>query len=88
MAAKSTLLLLFVALLNAATHAFVAPTTTSSLSTTISVNPSSSLSPERSCLQRTQNYSIKTSSSQLAMSDKPEIEVISNPDKDFLEKKG
>ena len=87
MAAKSTLLLLFVALLNAATHAFVAPTTTSSLST-ISVNPSSSLSPERSCLQRTQNYSIKTSSSQLAMSDKPEIEVISNPDKDFLEKKG
>ena len=86
MAAKS-ILLLFVALLNAATHAFVATTTTSSLST-ISVNSSSSLSPERSCLQRTQNYSIKTSSSQLAMSDKPEIEVISNPDKDFLEKKG
>mmetsp|Transcript_52674 Transcript_52674/g.111894 ORF Transcript_52674/g.111894 Transcript_52674/m.111894 type:complete len:136 (+) Transcript_52674:24-431(+) len=29
-----------------------------------------------------------SSSSRLAMSDKPEIEVISSPDKEFLEKKG
>jgi hypothetical protein len=44
--------------------------------------------PTASALSRVSNH--RTVSSQLAMSTttKPEIEVVSNPDKEFLEKKG
>ena len=79
MTSNSTLLILLVALLATTTRAFVArPSAAAVSSYTSSTRSISSPQSQTSC----------PSTTQLALSDKPEIEVISNPDQDFLEKKG
>mmetsp|Transcript_22891 Transcript_22891/g.39164 ORF Transcript_22891/g.39164 Transcript_22891/m.39164 type:complete len:157 (-) Transcript_22891:320-790(-) len=83
MMAKSTrsIFLLVAVLLAAVAEAFVARPASSLSSTTLSAP-----SPLSSSVHRSSSAS--SSSSKLDMSDKPEIEVVSQPDDDFLKSKG
>jgi len=72
-AASKSILLLLIAILVISTQAFINVNT-----------PAASISIAKTSLQ----LQSKVPSSQLQMSDKPEIEVVTNPDKEFLDKKG
>ena len=73
MATSKSILLLLFAILVISTQAFINVNT-----------PAASISIANTSLLRQS----KVPSSQLQMSDKPEIEVVTNPDKEFLDKKG
>ena len=81
MAAPKSILLLLIAILVISTQAFINVNT-----------PAASFSIAKTSLLLQRKVSSfqqsKVPSSQLQMSDKPEIEVVSNPDKEFLDKKG